>query len=289
VVLSGDGGDEAFGGYPRYAGDLREHRIRQLMPAGIRSGLVAPIAARWPEMQWLPRPFRAKTLLTNVALPAARGYANTLAVCRVARRRRLLAPDVRRSLNGYEAESVVAAAYDSAAARDPVAAMIAADISIRLPDDYLVKVDRASMAHGLEVRPPFLDHELLELTATMPSRFKVRRGETKRLLKNAFRPMLPASVLDRPKHGFAVPLDAWFRGPLRAVLQEEAFDRSGAFGDLVAVDYAKRLLREHVGGAANHGSTLWALLVFAKWADRYLRPHPIVSPHDARAISALSV
>src|SRR5439155_11841470 len=215
VVLSGDGGDEAFGGYARYAHDLKEDRLRRLLPGWFRRRVLGPLARVWPKADWLPRPLRAKTLLTNLSLDAGPAYANTLALCRPPLRRRLLAPDVAATLNGHDPARIICESHASAPAGDPLGGMLVADVATILPDDFLVKVDRASMANGLEVRPPFLDHELLELTARMPSKWKVHRGETKWVMKQAYRRGLPAGITDRPKHGFEIPIDAWFRGPLR--------------------------------------------------------------------------
>src|SRR5207244_5199042 len=174
VVLSGDGGDETFGGYPRYAHDLREASLRRWLPAWFRRAALAPLAQVWPKADWLPRLLRAKTLLSNLSVDAPAAYANTLTLCRQPLRRRLLAPNIAAALNGHDPEEIVCMNHRSAPSDDALGGMIAADFATVLPDDFLVKVDRASMAHGLEVRPPSLDHELLELAARIPSRWKVR-------------------------------------------------------------------------------------------------------------------
>src|SRR5262249_59722532 len=133
----------------------------------------------------------------NRPLREAPAYATSLQTGRPPLRRRLLAPDLAAGLNGHRPEAPVCAGYAVAPAGDALAGMIAADVATLLPDDYLVKVDRASMAHGLELRPPLLDHELLELAARIPSRWKVHRGETKWIFKQAIRDRLPADVLER--------------------------------------------------------------------------------------------
>ncbi len=187
VVLSGDGGDEAFGGYARYAHDLKEAAVRRWLPAWFRRAALGPLARAWPKADWLPRPLRAKTALSNLALDAGPAYANTLTLCRQPLRRRLMAPDLAAGLNGHRPERLIWESYATAPAGDALAGMIAADVGVVLPDDFLVKVDRASMAHGLEVRPPLVDHELLELAARIPSRWKVQGGQTKWILKQAYR------------------------------------------------------------------------------------------------------
>jgi asparagine synthase (glutamine-hydrolysing) len=275
VALSGDGGDEAFGGYARYAHDLREAALRRSLPDWVRRGL-GPVARAWPKADWLPRPLRAKTRLTNLALEEDAAYANTLQICRPSLRRRLIAPDLAAVLNGHRPEAHVRAGYAAAPAGDALAGMIAADVATLLPDDYLVKVDRASMAHGLEVRPPLLDYKLLELTARIPSDLKVRGGEGKWLMKQAFRDVLPEVVHTRPKQGFEMPVDAWLRGPLRELVESAVLSREARVAGLVDQATARSLYQAHRLGTGRHGAVLWSLLVLARWCDRYLAaPEPV--------------
>jgi asparagine synthase (glutamine-hydrolysing) len=271
VVLSGDGGDEAFGGYARYAHDLKEAAVRRWLPVWMQRRVLGPLAAVWPKADWLPRPLRAKTALTNLSLDAGAAYANTIALCRRALRRQLLAPDVAATLNGHEPERLVRDFYATGALQDPLYGMMAADMGTLLPDDFLVKVDRASMAHGLEVRPPLLDHELLELAARIPSRLKIRHGQTKWILKKTFGGLLPASTVWRPKHGFEMPIDGWLRGPLRETFADTVLHR-GKIGSLVNLATVKRLFNAHLAGTGRHGNVLWSLLVLAYWARQYLAP-----------------
>ena len=267
VVLSGDGGDEGFGGYSRYAHDLKEAALRRRLPGPLR-GFLGPVGRCWPKADWLPRPLRLKTLLTNLSLAPGTAYANTLQSCRLPLRRHLLHADVVAQLDGHDPAARVAAAFGTSG--DPLANMIAADVGTLLPDDYLVKVDRASMACGLEVRPPLLDHELLELSARIPSRLKIRRGQTKWILKEAFRDRLPESTLRRPKQGFEIPVNAWLRGPLRSRFRDEILGSGSRLEGLIDRGVASELFRRHESGRGQHGQTLWALLVLSAWARRYL-------------------
>jgi asparagine synthase (glutamine-hydrolysing) len=269
VVISGDGGDEAFGGYARYAHDLKEASLRSRLPAWLRRAALGPLARIWPKADWLPRRLRAKTFLTNLSLEPAEAYANTLTICRQPLRRQLLAADVAATLDGYEPERIVWAAHAWAPHEDPLAGMIAADVGMLLPDDFLVKVDRASMAHGLEVRPPLLDHELLELAGRIPSEYKVKGGETKWIFKQTFRDRLPEAILNRPKHGFEIPIDGWLRGPLREVYENTVLSHNARVRDLIDPDRARRLFRSHLAGTGKHGQVLWALLVLARWCEKY--------------------
>jgi asparagine synthase (glutamine-hydrolysing) len=132
------------------------------------------------------------------------------------------------------------------------------------------------MACGLEVRPPLLDHELLELTARIPSGLKVRRGETKWLMKEAFRDRLPAETLRRPKQGFEIPLDLWLAGPLREQFDAAVLAPQAPVRDLVSRAVVRSVYRAHQSGAGRHGAVLWSLLVLARWCERYLAaPSPL--------------
>ena len=277
VVLSGDGGDEGFGGYARYAHDLQEAALRDWLPGWFRHTALRTAGRIWPKADWLPRPLRLKTLFTNLALEPGPAYANTLSLCRPPLRRRLLSGDLVRSLNGHRPEEAVLMGYGRASTSDALAGMIAADTAMLLPDDFLVKVDRATMAHGLEARPPLLDHELLELAGRIPSEFKVRDNKTKWIFKEAFRPQLPPGLLERKKQGFEIPVDAWLRGPLREMFQDNVLASGAPIADLIDQSVARRLYGHHASGVSRVGGVLWSLLVLALWSDRYLhssRLHP---------------
>ncbi|NQV28862.1 MAG: asparagine synthetase B, partial [Rhodopirellula sp.] len=282
VVLSGDGGDEALGGYSRYAHDLKEASLRRLIPASMQRPWLSALAAAWPKADWLPRPLRLKTLLTNMSLPAGQAYANTISLCRLPLRHQLLNADVRRSIGVHDTSRVAANGYLKGGV-EPLNSMIAADMATLLPDDYLVKVDRASMANGLEVRPPMLDHEFLELCARVPARLKINHGETKWLLRQTARRLVPASIIDRPKQGFEIPVDQWFRGPLGEMFRDTVLASTSPLASIVHQPTAERMLERHCRGTGRHGSTLWSLLTLASWAEQYLHEKPAAvtpQPHD---------
>jgi asparagine synthase (glutamine-hydrolysing) len=272
VVLSGDGGDEALGGYTRYVHDLGEAWLRRNLPGWLRTGALGRLGRVWPKVDWLPRPLRAKTLLVNLALDGAAAYANTVSLCRMPVRRELLAGDLAASLEGYRPELLVAGHYAAAPPEDPLAGMITADVHTLLPDDFLTKVDRASMSCGLEVRPPLVDHELLELCARIPSRFKIRGRQTKWLLKKTYEPQLPEGLVWRAKHGFEIPVDQWLRGPLEEMFIDTVLNPRGRIASLVNQETAERLFRQHASYLGRHGGVLWSLLVLARWAEEYLEP-----------------
>jgi asparagine synthase (glutamine-hydrolysing) len=273
VALSGDGGDEAFGGYRRYVHDLREARWRRAMPSWLRRCLVGPAARLWPKADWLPRPLRLKTTLTNLSLQLGAAYANTLSVCRPPCRRALLRPELRAALGDYRPEETVTRFFEGAD-HDPLRSMILADVGMLLPDAFLTKVDRASMAVGLEVRPPLVDHELLQLAVRVPSRFKIRNGETKWLFKQLCARCLPSDIVHRPKQGFDLPLDAWLRGPLRDVFESRVLSPSSPISTFIDQAQAARLYRSHLTRLGRHGLVLWTLLVLGSWSEHYLTRQP---------------
>ena len=280
VVVSGDGGDEAFGGYSRYAHDLMESRVRSVLPSFVRSTMLPGLAGCWPKSDWLPRVLRAKNTLHNLSLTPAEAYANTLSLARLPIRRRILSDDVVRRLEGYRPERHVLGHYPSSHNSDALANMLRADIGMMLPDDFLTKVDRASMSCGLEVRPPLVDHELLELTARMPSSLKIRGSETKWIFKDIYRDRLPRDITKRSKRGFEIPIDSWLRGPLRDVFEDTVFSSNSQAGDYLDRKEVKRLYRDHRSHISRHGNTLWAILVFAKWAETYI-PQATTADHES--------
>ena len=269
VVLSGDGGDEGFGGYSRYAHDLKEAAIRRRLPKWFRRLVVGPLAKVWPKADWLPRVLRAKTRLTNLSLDPAAAYANTILLCREPLRKQLLACAVREQVHDYHPERQVIEAFGDNA-DDPLRGMLAADIAMMLPDDFLTKVDRASMAHGLEVRPPLVDHRWMELAWTVPSELKIRDGQTKWLLKQVCEDWLTTDIIYRPKQGFEIPIDDWLRGPLRTVFEDTVLSPSAKIADCLDLQVVRRLYAMHCNRSGRHGNLLWAILVLGAWMEHYL-------------------
>jgi asparagine synthase (glutamine-hydrolysing) len=195
----------------------------------------------------------------------------------------LLNADFRSAVKGHNPAHAAANGFLKGGG-DPLNGMIAADMATLLPDDYLVKVDRASMANGLEVRPPMLDHEFLELCARVPARLKINHGETKWLLRQTARSLVPPSIIDRPKQGFEIPVDQWFRGPLGDLFRDTVLSSASPVGDIVDRSTAKRMFDRHCRGTGRHGSTLWSLLTLASWADQYLK-EPSGSESSVRPVA----
>jgi len=267
VALSGDGGDESFGGYRRYRLHMMEERMRASLPLGLRRPLFGTLGRLYPKADWAPRVFRAKTTFQALARNSVEAYFHTMSVIRDNERLPLYSARLRSELGGYNARELFLRHAENANTDDPLALIQYIDLQTYLVGDINTKVDRASMAHSLEVREPLMDHPLVEWLATLPSHLKLRGGEGKYLFKKSLEPHLPRDVLYRPKMGFAVPLSRWFRGPLRqrvrsALLGGPLAD-SGWF-DLQAVG---QLVEQHENGSRDHSTPLWTLLMY----DAFLR------------------
>ena len=262
VALSGDGGDESFGGYRRYRMHLMEERMRSALPAGLRRPLFGLLGRVYPTADWAPRVLRAKTTFEGMARSAVEGYFHTVSILRDPMRSELFSPVFRNALGGYQARQV----FDRHALRsntdDPLALIQYLDLKTYLVGDINTKVDRASMAHSLEVREPLMDHELVDWLATLPSAMKVRGQEGKYLLKKAMEPKLSADILYRPKMGFAVPLARWFRGPLKQRVRQAVLGPRLASTGWFNRTYLQHLVDAHQSGARDYSAPLWTLLMF---------------------------
>jgi asparagine synthase (glutamine-hydrolysing) len=267
VALSGDGGDENFAGYRRYRMHAWESALRARLPLGLRKPLFGLLGKLYPKADWAPRPLRAKTTLQALARDDVEAYFHTVSTTSVAMRQRLYSARFKQELKGYTALEVFRAHAKKAPTKHPLLLAQYLDLKTWLPGDILTKVDRASMAHSLEVRVPLLDHRLVEWASTLPPSLKLKGGTGKYVFKKALEADLPHDVLYRTKMGFSVPLAAWLRGPLaqrtRDALLDGAVASCGYFDPVVL----GQLWREHASGRADHSATLWKLLML----DAFLR------------------
>lgn len=257
VSLSGDGGDELFGGYQQHAHD-----------------------SKWAWTDRIPRSLRRATIgRLATALPAGafgRERLRDLARSRDERFAHFVTLELdpsqggigsRRIGDGTDALDLFRARFDEAAALDPRARLLYADLTSYLPDDILVKVDRMSMAHSLEARVPLLDHRIVEFAATLPFEWKIRDGQSKWILKRLAARYLPEAVIDRPKHGFSIPIGEWLRSDLRPWL-EAMDDPDAACSAFVDGQNLRRTIREHLDGRRDHSMLLWRILVLERWLQK---------------------
>ncbi len=266
VALVGDGGDEAFGGYDRY----RALRLSQrLSVAGFMCARVAGALARpWAPLEERSRLRRLVRFADALGEPPAGQYFRYRALFSAADLRRLLTEDFLTAVDAEAPYRWFTEIYERGDWGDEVARAQQHDMLSYLPDDLLVKADRASMSCSLELRAPFLDPEVASLGLSMPAGWKVSRRRGKVILREAFRGRLPRSVLRGRKRGFGVPLGDWLRGPLRAMVTETLLDRGFLEAGIVRREAVQGLLNDHMSGRDDHRHRIWALFVLADWLSR---------------------
>jgi asparagine synthase (glutamine-hydrolysing) len=274
VALSGDGGDELFAGYKsRYGMALMEEKVRRMLPGGLRRGLL-PLARVWPRSARLPRPLRLGGFLANVAADRDRAYFSD---------RCHIPPRLRERLGGIGGSRkfdpfVALEPHLARAPKEPLARALYLDLKTWLTDDGLVKVDRMSMAHALEVRCPLLDHRIIEMAARVPSRLKMHDGQTKVLLRRVSERRLPKEILSRPKRGFAPPVTRWLREDLRDLSRDLLLDPRSLSGELFDRKAVAGLLDDHGSGRLDAGWAIWTLLMLEVWGREVMRPSELEVP-----------
>lgn len=266
VALSGDGGDELFAGYTRYAIDRKRSGFARL-PGFLRHSVMRPLSHRLPHGAW------GRNYINNIALDPLDRYLDSVSVFTSLNKQSLYTLDFKRQLRG---RSNVAGRIRRYAERvrsdEPLDRLLYIDSKSYLPGDILTKVDRMSMAVSLETRAPLLDHRLIEMVTRIPARLKMKGLETKHIFKRAVSNIVPAEILDRPKQGFGVPIQQWINNQLRQRIHDTLTSREARQRGYIDPHYVDLLLSEHSSHRRNHCGRLWALLMLELWHRKFCRP-----------------
>ncbi len=263
VALSGDAADEAFAGYHEYRVMQATRFLRWLpgrSPAAVARAIATISGSRFP---------RVRDVVTRAMLPEPAEYLHLMGQFVDGTRAPLFGPALRDLATSTATLQSFEQFLDNATAREPVGRLSELDISGYLPDDILLKVDLASMAHGLEVRSPFLDQEVMELAASIPSRHKLHLFQTKRILKTALGDLIPRQILNRRKRGFDSPVNEWLRGPLAEMTKDLLLDDTARQRGWFNPREVERMVSSHVAGTSC-GPQLWTLLILEQWCRTYL-------------------
>ncbi|SFF70104.1 asparagine synthase (glutamine-hydrolysing) [Duganella sp. CF458] len=271
VALSGDGGDENLAGYRRYRYAMAEQSVRGRIPEALRKPVFGTLGRMYPKADWAPRVLRAKTTFEALSRDLVEGYFHGVSIMSDAMRARLFSAKFRAGLQGYSAIDVMRGHAAKSPTDDPLSMIQYLDMKTYLPGDILTKVDRASMAHALEVRVPLLDHKLVEWISGLPPEMKLKGSEGKYIFKKAMEKYLPHDILYRRKQGFAVPLAAWFRGPLRERVQQALLGPTLADTGMFNQDYLRELVEQHLSGRRDYSAPIWTVLMFEAFLKKEMQ------------------
>jgi asparagine synthase (glutamine-hydrolysing) len=263
VVLSGDGGDELFGGYDRYVPHPRVLAFDRYSPRGLRR-VAAMAAAR------LPHGARGRNFLRHVGRNAHGRYIDSIRFFAADEKPALLTADLVRLLDRVDPEVRLARHFERYAQLSWPSQMMRFDAETYLPEDVLTKVDRMSMAHSIESRVPLLDNEVISFALALPSSMKIRQGRRKHVLKEVAATLLPPEIVNRRKQGFGVPLGVWFRGNLRELFADTLLSTVALQRGYFDPRFVRRLLEHHLSGKRDHTLRLWQLVIFERWHQHYV-------------------
>jgi asparagine synthase (glutamine-hydrolysing) len=288
VALSGLGGDEVVAGYERYRGALLAERLGWL-PKGLVRGLLTPLVERLPESasgnHWFGR---AKRFMRTLNLDFDDRYLELISAFGASGRHGLLSPEMRERIDLEEPRDHFRSFAELVRDVDPLNRALFMDLKLYLPGDLLTLTDRISMAHSLEVRVPFLDHQLLEYAATIPPELKLKGMERKHILKLAVADLLPPELLNRKKMGFSVPLTVWFRHELRPFVEEVLSERAVREVGVFHYPAVRRVLDDHFAMRGNLDNQIWGLMTFMLWHQDYIGGAGGVEDARGRALGRAS-
>jgi len=268
VALSGDGGDECLAGYRRYLMHVNEERVRRLLPHWLRKSVFAPLGAIYPKADWAPRVLRAKYTLEALSMDSVAAYFHSVSVFSNNQRKRLFQHDFAASLDGYEASEVLRGHAEYKKIKDPLTEIQYLDLKTYLPGDILTKVDRASMAHSLEVRVPILDHHLVNWMFGLPKKQKLCGSSGKHILKSALQGRIPDDILYREKKGFSVPLADWFRGELKSFVEDNVLGTKMRECGIFDSRYLGELVNQHFSGVRDNSPYIWPLVMYSSFLQK---------------------
>ena len=271
VVLSGDGGDELFGGYERYLPHPRVVAFDRYSPRALRR--VAAIAAAG-----LPHGVRGKNFLRHVGRNEQGRYLDAIRFFGADEKPALLTREVQQAMDGPDPETRLARHFERFAGLPWPSQMMRFDAETYLPEDVLTKVDRMSMAHSIESRVPLLDNEVIAFASALPAALKIKNGRRKHILKEVAATLVPRDILDRKKQGFGVPLGTWFRGNLRELFADTLLSPRSLQRGYFQPAFVRRIVDEHLAGTRDHTLRLWQLVVFEKWQQQYVNSFPLSTP-----------
>lgn len=266
VALSGDGGDEGFGGYTfRYIPHVFESKIRAALPSALRRSVFGALGSAWPASARLPQPLRLKTIFENLAVSDAEAFYSDLIWLRSDTRQSIYSGDFLRALAGFTPLETVQPYYAGSDAPDALSRSQDTDMKFYMTDDVLVKVDRMSMAHSLEVRSPLLDYRILEFAARLPSTLKVEGRKGKLPLRKLALQRLPENIINQPKLGFSIPAGEWLRNELKPLMEQFLFESGSPIYDLLEYKKVTGLWAEHLNRSRDHNVFFWGLLMLDLW------------------------
>jgi asparagine synthase (glutamine-hydrolysing) len=272
VALSGDGGDETFAGYiNRYYMNRLEDSIRRKLPGFLKQNILGPMGEIYPKADFLPRPFRLKRFLSNLSHTFEQAYFRDMSFYFLPEmKEKLYRSEFKSAIKDINAFDILRDHFKVNQNPDITSRVQYVDIKTYLPEDILIKVDRMSMAHSLEVRAPILDHKLIEYVGSLPSTLKLKGKESKYIFKKMLEDRLPKNILYRKKQGFSIPLASWLRNELKGFVEETLFLSQNGLSSFFNLKYIEDLWRKHLSGRQNYAYPLWGVMMFSLWKRKFL-------------------